>query len=162
MDRKREYWTTDYIYVHIYLFIYIYTHTHAQPISAAAHSKAWVWGPLACWDCCFESRRGRGSVSLVCVVYCQVEVLVKVWSLVQRSLTDCGVSKCDRAASIITRPWHTRDCRDMENIYKYKVCMDIHIQTLTIPKLCCNSPLSEQLFWCMTLTVFIPFLRKIS
>jgi hypothetical protein len=32
--------------------------------------------------------------------YCQVEVSVTGWSLVQRSPTDCGVSKvCDREAS---------------------------------------------------------------
>ena len=32
--------------------------------------------PLACWDCGFESRRGHGCLSLVCVVCCQVEVSV--------------------------------------------------------------------------------------
>jgi hypothetical protein len=30
--------------------------------------------PFACWDCGFESRRGRGCLSLVSVVCCQVEV----------------------------------------------------------------------------------------
>jgi hypothetical protein len=29
---------------------------------------------LACWDCGFESRRQHGCLSLVSVVYCQVEV----------------------------------------------------------------------------------------
>ena len=27
------------------------------------------------------------------------------WSLVQRSPTDCGVSECDREASIMRSPW---------------------------------------------------------
>jgi hypothetical protein len=36
----------------------------------------------------------------VSVVCCQVEVSATSWSLVQRSPTDCGVSKvCDREAS---------------------------------------------------------------
>ena len=30
-------------------------------------------------------------------------------SLVQRSATDCGVSECDREASIRWRAWSTRD-----------------------------------------------------
>jgi hypothetical protein len=29
-------------------------------------------------------------------------------SLVQRSLTECGVSECDREASIMRRPWLIR------------------------------------------------------
>jgi hypothetical protein len=36
----------------------------------------------------------------VIVVYCQVEVFATGWSLVQKSPTECGVSKvCDREAS---------------------------------------------------------------
>jgi hypothetical protein len=36
----------------------------------------------------------------VSVLCCQVEVSATGWSLVQRSLTECGVSKkCDREAS---------------------------------------------------------------
>jgi hypothetical protein len=39
-------------------------------------------------------------LSLVGVVCCQVEVSATSWSLVQRSPTECGVSKkCDREAS---------------------------------------------------------------
>jgi hypothetical protein len=44
----------------------------------------------------------------VSVVCCQVEVSATSWSFVQRSLTECGVSKCDREASIMRRPWPTR------------------------------------------------------
>jgi hypothetical protein len=56
--------------------------------------------PLAYWDCGFESRLGHGCLSFVSVVCCQVEVSASGWSLVQRSPTECGVSKvCDREAS---------------------------------------------------------------
>jgi hypothetical protein len=41
-------------------------------------------------------------VSDVC---CQAEVSATGRSLVQSSPTDCGVSECDREASIIRRPW---------------------------------------------------------
>jgi hypothetical protein len=41
-----------------------------------------------------KSHRGHGYLSLVSVVCCcQVEVSATSWSLVQRSPTDCGVSK---------------------------------------------------------------------
>jgi hypothetical protein len=43
-------------------------------------------------------------MSLVSVVCCQVEVSATGWSLVQRSPTECGVSECDREASIMRRP----------------------------------------------------------
>jgi hypothetical protein len=67
--------------------------------------------PLACWDCGFESRLGHGCLSVVSVVCCQVEVSATGRSLVQRSLTECGVSECDREASIMRRPWPIRGCR---------------------------------------------------
>jgi hypothetical protein len=43
-------------------------------------------------------------------VCCQIEVSATGWSLVQRSPTDCGVSECDREASIMKRLWPTRGC----------------------------------------------------
>jgi hypothetical protein len=46
-----------------------------------------------------KSHLGHGCLSLVIVVYCQVEVSATSWSLVQRSRTECGVSECDREAS---------------------------------------------------------------
>jgi hypothetical protein len=60
--------------------------------------------PLAYWDCGFESRLGHGYLSLVSVVFCQVEASATDWSLVQRSPTECGVSECNREASIMGRP----------------------------------------------------------
>jgi hypothetical protein len=41
-----------------------------------------------------KSHRGHGCLSLVSVVWCQVEVSATSWSLVQRSPTDCGVPEC--------------------------------------------------------------------
>jgi hypothetical protein len=46
-------------------------------------------------------------MSVVSVVCCQVEVSATGWSLVQRSHTECGVSKvCDGEASTMRRPFH--------------------------------------------------------
>ena len=63
------------------------------PVPVAA-----VWGvglrPLACWDRGFKSHRGRGCLSVVSVVCCQVEVSATSWSLFQRSPTDCDASLC--------------------------------------------------------------------
>jgi hypothetical protein len=76
----------------------------------AARSQAWVCGrmhagivgsnPPGCIDVCL----------LLSTVYCQVKVSATGWSLVQRSLTECGVSECDGEASIMRRPWPTRGC----------------------------------------------------
>jgi len=66
--------------------------------------------PLACWNCGFESRREHGCLSFVSVVCCQVEVSASGCSLVQRIPTECGVSECDREASIMRSPWPTSGC----------------------------------------------------
>jgi hypothetical protein len=47
----------------------------------------------------FKSYRGHGCLSVVCVVFCQVEVPALSWSLVQRSPTHCGAPLC-----VITKP----------------------------------------------------------
>jgi hypothetical protein len=80
-----------------------------EPIPVAARSKAWVCGrslpgvagsiPPGAWisvscQCCVLSGRG----------------LCDGLSLVQRSPTECGVSECDREASIMRRLWPTRGC----------------------------------------------------
>jgi len=52
-------------------------------------------------------------MSLVDVVCCQVEVSASGRSLVQWSHTECGVSECDREASILRRPWPTGGCYAM-------------------------------------------------
>jgi hypothetical protein len=58
--------------------------------------------------------RMHGSLSFVSVVCCQVEVSTTGRFLVQRSPTECGVSQCDREASIARRSWPTRGCCAME------------------------------------------------
>ena len=40
-------------------------------------------------------------------MFCQVEVSASGWSLVQRSTSECGVSECEREASVMMRPWPT-------------------------------------------------------
>jgi hypothetical protein len=76
----------------------------------AYHGGGWSQWPrgLRCWSAVarwFESRRCRGYLSLVIVVWCQVEVSATGWSLVQRSPTEYVVSECDREASIMRRLW---------------------------------------------------------
>jgi len=53
-------------------------------------------------------------LSVVRVVCCQVEVSATGRSLVQRSPTECGVSKCDREASPTRRSWPTGDVEPWE------------------------------------------------
>jgi hypothetical protein len=73
-----------------------------------------MW-PLGCWVCGFESLLGHGCLSLVSVVCCKVEVSATDRSLMQRSPTECGVSRCDREASTMRRPWPTSSCRAIKN-----------------------------------------------
>jgi hypothetical protein len=47
--------------------------------------------PLACWNCGFGSRWGQGCLSLVSVVFWQVEVSASVWSLVLPSVVFLSV-----------------------------------------------------------------------
>ena len=53
-------------------------------------------------------------LSLVTAVCCQVDVTATDRSLVQRSPVDCGVSECDREASIMRTPWPMRGCYTMK------------------------------------------------
>jgi hypothetical protein len=92
------------------------------PIPVAARSRAWVCGrslagmvvskPAGRMDVCVLYVCVHVCVCVyVCVcVFCQVQVSASGWSLVQRTPTECGVSECDCVASIMRRPWPTRDC----------------------------------------------------
>jgi hypothetical protein len=79
-----------------------------MPIPVAAQSKAWVSGrslagivgsdPAEAWisvscECCLLSSRGL-SVALI--------------ARPDKSYRMCGVSECDREASIMRRPWSIR------------------------------------------------------
>jgi len=50
--------------------------------------------PLACWRRGFDSRQGNGCLSLVGIVCCYVQSSALGRSIVRRSPTDCGISKC--------------------------------------------------------------------
>jgi hypothetical protein len=63
------------------------------PIPVAARSKTWVCGLSLTGIVGSNPARGHEYLSLVSVVCCQVEVSATSWSLVQRSPTECGVSK---------------------------------------------------------------------
>jgi hypothetical protein len=68
-----------------------------KPIPVAAGSKAWVCGRSLAGIAGSNPAGGMDVLSVVSVVCCQVEVSATSWSLVQRSPTECGVSKvCDR------------------------------------------------------------------
>ena len=75
---------------------------YADPSGSAVYGVA--LRPFACWECGFESRQGHGCLSLLSVVWCQIEVSASGWSLVQSSPTECGVSECDGEPSIMRRP----------------------------------------------------------
>ena len=81
-----------------------------QPIQMTARCKG-------CWDCRFEYRQRHECLSITSVVYCQVKVSASGWSLVQRSPGECGVSECDREASIMRSPWPTGGCCAMKFYY---------------------------------------------
>jgi len=73
------------------------------PIPMAARSEVSVCGRSFAGNG-LEACQGRGCLSLVNVVCCQMEVSASGRSLVQRSSAECGVSECDREASTLRRP----------------------------------------------------------
>jgi hypothetical protein len=88
-------------------------------------------------------------MSLVSVVCCPVEVSATSWSVVQRSPTECGVSKkCEREASKkMRRPRPPRGCRAIGKKIKYEISNFTRIQiswslmvvSCKLP-LCCQKP----------------------
>ena len=62
-----------------------------QPVPVAALSKAQVSG---CSPAEIVGSNPAGCSSIVSVVYCQVDVSMTSWFLVQRSPTKCSVSLC--------------------------------------------------------------------
>ena len=96
--------------------------------------KAWV---------CGRSLRGiagsnlgvaNGCLSLVTVGSCEVDVCAWGWSIGQRSPAGCGVSECDHEASIIRRPWPTRDCcpKKKKRFMPYSDCAYVYINIRTV------------------------------
>ena len=74
---------------------------------------------------------GRGCLSLVSVVCCQVEISASGWSLVQRSPTECGVSKWVWSWSPRNRESHGpktgRKVPHEKEIRYDKSCISFHI-----------------------------------
>jgi hypothetical protein len=76
---------------------------------------------------------GHGCLSVVSVVWCQVEVSASGRSLVQRNATECDVSECDREASIMRRPWPIggfgavgkKSCKDSTVVIKQTHTVDL-------------------------------------
>ena len=64
------------------------------PVPVAARSEAWVCGRSPAEIVGSNPVGGRGFLSVVNVVCCQVEVSATSWPLVQGSPTDCDASLC--------------------------------------------------------------------
>jgi hypothetical protein len=105
----------------------------------------------------------------VSVVCCQVEVSATGWSLVQRSPTECGVSECDREASIMRRPRPLRGCYAIEKkkynanirifkMFKIKIYIDRYkITILSIFKLYNSYQLPARVHVCLdNYCTFVP------
>jgi hypothetical protein len=93
----------------LYLITEYSKYNSANPDGRA--SNAWVCGRLhaGIWG----SNLGGGmDVFLVSVVCCQVEVSATGRCFVQKSPTECGVSQCDREASIMEALAHSEMLRN--------------------------------------------------
>ena len=116
-QRRKTFWNR-YIYIYIYICIYICFKT--VPIPVAAQTKAFVCGHSLVWI-----EVSSPAEDMVCLyVCCECCVLSGrgLWSLVQRGPTDCGVSECDREASVTKKPWPTEDCWAMKKCFEINGC----------------------------------------
>ena len=90
-------------------FLYPYTKLctgEKGPVQMAARPKAWVCGHSPAGIS--GSNLPGGGMDVTCFICCQVSA--SGWSLVQRSLTECGVSECDHESLTMRRPWPTEGC----------------------------------------------------
>ena len=96
----------SYSFSHYAAFLRIYLE-YADPGGRAVSGVG--LRPFAGWDCRLESRRGGGGawMSVSWVICCHVEVPASSISIVQRSPAECGVSECNREASVMRRLWPT-------------------------------------------------------
>jgi hypothetical protein len=143
------------MYIYLYIYTHTHTHTHTQCylfyITQCYKQSAWFVNHFRepklrnrYVDLCVpipEAARSASArfmwlrvlippgawTSVVSVVCCQGEVSGWGWSLVQRSPTECGVSECDREASIM-KPWLSRACCTM-GIY---VCVCVCVSCCTM------------------------------
>ena len=98
---------TDYALCHAGTEVLSITCIHA-PTPRAAPSKALICGRLLSEIVGSNPTGGHRYLSLMSVVCRQVAVPATGRSIIQRSRTECGVSECDREASIMRRPRPTR------------------------------------------------------
>jgi hypothetical protein len=98
------------------------------------------------WNCGFESRREYGCLSLVSVVYCQVEVSASGSSLVHRSPAECDAcrTECDREPSITRMSSSTKVCCAMEK--SYHLCHFMHDKSR-------QTPMESRMLDCICLAV---------
>jgi hypothetical protein len=73
------------------------------PNPVAVLSKAWVCGLSIAGNAGSNLAGVMDVLSLVSVVFCQVEVSATGRSLFQRSPTECGLSECDLETSAMRR-----------------------------------------------------------
>ena len=102
---------------------FIVTRLQTLPISVTARSKALGCGRLLAGIEGANPSRDM-DVCLVNVVCYQLEVSATGWSLVQRSPIECGVSECDRDASIMRRPWLLCQKKKAKNCNCYETWFD--------------------------------------
>jgi hypothetical protein len=100
-----------------------------EPIPEAARSKAWVCGRSLTGIEGTEPAGGMDVWLFKSVARCQVEVSATDRSLVRKGSTECGVSECDREASIMRRPWPTTGSWAMEKIEFYGLNKDLSSQS---------------------------------
>jgi hypothetical protein len=79
-----------------------------QPMPVAARSEAWVCGSLL--GGIMGSKPARGmDICLLRVLYSVKQMsLRRADHLSKGRPVECAVSGCDREASIMSRPWHSR------------------------------------------------------
>jgi len=81
----------------------------------AAPSKAWVCGRSLAGNAAVNPARVMDMcLSLVSVVFCQVDVSATDRPLVQRSPTECGASESNLETSTMRKRSPTRGCRTMK------------------------------------------------
>jgi hypothetical protein len=98
--------------------MYLVLSSLADPSGCAVLSV--ILGPLACWNCGFESHRIHVLLSVASVVCCQVEVSATGRSLVQRSPTECGEPDCLIDTSAMRWPRVNR-AEEKKSVF-YDVC----------------------------------------
>ena len=113
-----------------------------------ARTKAWFCGRSLAGIAGSNPAGGIVACLLWVLRVLQVQVPASGWSLVQRSLTDWGVSDCDREASIMRMSWPTSDrcvIKKKESIihelaHNKQECIAKSIRSVLCSKIRCSIP----------------------